>query len=140
MAWRVECLRVMAIVASTAPCTADWTVNAQGSLFYTDDVGLFSATRRLRSPWKIPPTQPAIDSADGKRIRHGLRAGCERHRYRIADRLALLVGFQRAHRRRSFEEEIVRNTNVSVGASYTFLAKTAYPRLPMDFFDNERGE
>jgi len=59
-------------------------------------------------------------------------------RYRIADRLALLVGFQQAHRRRSFEEEIVRNTNVSVGASYTFLAKTAYPRLPMDFFDNER--
>ena len=32
----------------------------------------------------------------------------------------------------------MRNTNVSVGASYTFLAKTAYPRLPMDFFDNER--
>lgn len=38
-----------------------WSVEGRGILFYTDDVGLFSATRRLSRDGD--PTQPAIDSA-----------------------------------------------------------------------------
>jgi hypothetical protein len=41
-------------------------------------------------------------------------------RYRMTEQFALLAGFQRSQRRQSFEHEIVHNTNVSVGASYTF--------------------
>jgi hypothetical protein len=37
-----------------------WSLEGQGTLFYTDDVGLFSATRRLSRDGD--PTQPAIDS------------------------------------------------------------------------------
>ena len=37
-----------------------WSVDTQGTLFYTDDVGLFSAARRLSRD--SDPTQPAIDS------------------------------------------------------------------------------
>ena len=38
----------------------DWSIEGRGILFYTDDVGLFSATRRLSRDGD--PTQPAIDS------------------------------------------------------------------------------
>jgi hypothetical protein len=37
-----------------------WSLEGQGTLFYTDDVGLFSASRRLSRDGD--PTQPAIDS------------------------------------------------------------------------------
>lgn len=37
-----------------------WSLEGRGILFYTDDVGLFSATRRLSRDGD--PTQPAIDS------------------------------------------------------------------------------
>lgn len=37
-----------------------WSIEGQSTLFYTDDVGLFSATRRLSRDGD--PTQPAIDS------------------------------------------------------------------------------
>ena len=37
-----------------------WSLEGQGTLFYTDDVGLFSATRRLSRAGD--PTQPAIDT------------------------------------------------------------------------------
>jgi hypothetical protein len=37
-----------------------WSFEGEGILFYTDDVGLFSATRRLSRD--ADPTQPAIDS------------------------------------------------------------------------------
>lgn len=37
-----------------------WSLEGRGILFYTDDVGLFSATRRLSRD--DDPTQPAIDS------------------------------------------------------------------------------
>jgi hypothetical protein len=37
-----------------------WSFEGRGTLFYTDDVGLFSATRRLSRDGD--PTQPAIDS------------------------------------------------------------------------------
>jgi hypothetical protein len=39
---------------------ADWTAITQGTGFYTDDVGIFSATRRLARDGD--PTQPALDS------------------------------------------------------------------------------
>ena len=41
-------------------------------------------------------------------------------RYHLADRVAILAGFQRAQRRQSFEEEVVHNTNFSIGATYAF--------------------
>jgi len=62
VAWRFGCLLALAIVTDATPCTAEWTVNAQGSLFYTDNVGLFSATRRLDLHGRSHHT-PAIDSA-----------------------------------------------------------------------------
>lgn len=46
------------LVATTA--WAEWTVNTQGNLFYTDDVALFSATRRLNLHGD--PTQPVVDT------------------------------------------------------------------------------
>lgn len=39
---------------------ADWSVATHGTLFYTDDVGVFSATRRLTLDGD--PTQPALDN------------------------------------------------------------------------------
>jgi hypothetical protein len=55
---------VMLISLFLAPGPASseegWSVDARGTLFYTDDVGLFSATRRLSRDGD--PTQPAIDS------------------------------------------------------------------------------
>ena len=44
----------------TASAKEGWSFEGQGTLFYTDDVGLFSATRRLSRDGD--PTQPAIDS------------------------------------------------------------------------------
>jgi hypothetical protein len=41
-------------------------------------------------------------------------------RYRVAERVAILAGFQRSQRKQSFEEEVVHNTNFSVGATYAF--------------------
>ena len=38
----------------------EWSATTQGTLFYTDDVGIFSATRRLIRDGD--PTQPALDS------------------------------------------------------------------------------
>lgn len=43
-----------------ASSTEGWSLEGHGTLFYTDDVGLFSATRRLSRDGD--PTQPAIDS------------------------------------------------------------------------------
>src|SRR5512147_1813434 len=44
------------------PASAEegWSIEGRGILFYTDDIGLFSATRRLSRDGD--PTQPAIDS------------------------------------------------------------------------------
>lgn len=39
---------------------ADWSATTHGTLFYTDDVGLFSASRRLTLDGD--PTQPALDN------------------------------------------------------------------------------
>ena len=48
------------ITSGISVAWADWTSIAQGTGFYTDDVGIFSATRRLTRDGD--PTQPALDS------------------------------------------------------------------------------
>lgn len=47
-------------LATAASAQAEVTLQGRGILFYTDDVGIFSATRRLSRDGD--PTQPAIDS------------------------------------------------------------------------------
>ena len=47
-------------LVTAAPAIAEVTIQGRGILFYTDDVGIFSATRRLSRD--SDPTQPAIDS------------------------------------------------------------------------------
>jgi hypothetical protein len=47
-------------VAAASPVAAEITLRGRGVLFYTDDVGIFSATRRLSRDGD--PTQPAIDA------------------------------------------------------------------------------
>jgi hypothetical protein len=41
-------------------------------------------------------------------------------RYRLSHQWAALIGFQRSQRKQSFEEGLVHNTNVTIGASYQF--------------------
>jgi len=41
---------------------AEWAINMEGAWFYTDDVGLFSSSRRLSL--QEDPTQPVIDVTD----------------------------------------------------------------------------
>ncbi|MGE3154868.1 MAG: hypothetical protein AB7G48_10740 [Nitrospiraceae bacterium] len=43
-----------------SPAKAEWRVNGMAILFWTDDIGIFSATRRLSRDGD--PTQPALDS------------------------------------------------------------------------------
>ena len=52
---------IAVIVVADRPVNAEVTIEGTGILFYTDDVGIFSATRRLSRDGD--PTQPAIDSA-----------------------------------------------------------------------------
>ena len=47
-------------IAISSSAFAELKVEGTGILFYTDDVGLFSATRRLSRDGD--PTQPAIDT------------------------------------------------------------------------------
>ncbi|MGH7180726.1 MAG: hypothetical protein ACREJN_01975 [Nitrospiraceae bacterium] len=52
---------IIAVLFSMTPSAfAELKVEGQGILFYTDDVGIFSATRRLSRDGD--PTQPALDS------------------------------------------------------------------------------
>lgn len=51
---------LLAVCASASGAAAEWSVNAVGNLHYTDDVALFSATRRLNLHGD--PTQPVLDS------------------------------------------------------------------------------
>lgn len=51
---------VLLAISGTAPAFAEWSLTTRGTLFYTDDVGIFSATRRLTRD--ADPTQPALDS------------------------------------------------------------------------------
>lgn len=57
---RCRTCTVIALMALGLPVAADdWTVTTHGTLFYTDDVAIFSATRRLSLDGD--PTQPALD-------------------------------------------------------------------------------
>ncbi|MBM4201099.1 MAG: hypothetical protein FJ189_07420 [Gammaproteobacteria bacterium] len=47
-------------VTSSPWVVAEWSATAHGTMFYTDDVGVFSATRRLSLDGD--PTQPALDN------------------------------------------------------------------------------
>jgi hypothetical protein len=47
-------------LVTASPVAAEVAVQGRGILFYTDDVGIFSATRRLSRDGD--PTQPALDS------------------------------------------------------------------------------
>jgi len=50
----------LVLAPRVAAAEEGWSLEGRGTLFYTDDVGLFSATRRLSRDGD--PTQPAIDS------------------------------------------------------------------------------
>ena len=59
----IACLAVLAnlwFLPQPSSAEEGWSLEGRGVLFYTDDVGLFSATRRLSRDGD--PTQPAIDS------------------------------------------------------------------------------
>ncbi len=49
----------ISILAMILPAQAEWSVTADGNLYYTDDVALFSATRR--SNIDGDPSQPVLD-------------------------------------------------------------------------------
>ena len=52
----------MIMLYGAVPATsAGWSANPEGTMHYTDDVALFSATRRL--DLHGDPTQPALDSS-----------------------------------------------------------------------------
>lgn len=53
-------LSVGVALITAYPAMADWSFNTAGSLYYTDDAALFSATRRLTL--NGDPTQPALDT------------------------------------------------------------------------------
>jgi len=59
----IACLAVLAnlwFLPQPSSAEEGWSLEGRGVLYYTDDVGLFSATRRLSRDGD--PTQPAIDS------------------------------------------------------------------------------
>ncbi len=58
---RAAALALLLLVTGSVPALAEWKIETQGNLFYTDDVGLFSATRRLNMHGD--PTQPALDTS-----------------------------------------------------------------------------
>ncbi len=51
----------LVMMGATSPAMADWSVTTGGALFYTDDVALFSATRR--SSIDGDPSQPVLDTS-----------------------------------------------------------------------------
>jgi len=51
---------LMVLCFLPSPATAEWTGEGRGILFWTDDIGIFSATRRLTRDGD--PTQPALDT------------------------------------------------------------------------------
>ena len=58
---RVFWLSLTFLSAVACPAAAEWSASATGNLFYTDDVALFSATRRLNLHGD--PTQPVLDTS-----------------------------------------------------------------------------
>lgn len=59
MLLRVLFLIGLSFVAGISEAFAEWSVTANGNIFYTDDVALFSATRR--SGIDGDPSQPVLD-------------------------------------------------------------------------------
>ena len=59
MLLRVLLLIGISTLARIPPALVEWSVTADGYLYYTDDVALFSATRR--SNIDGDPTQPVLD-------------------------------------------------------------------------------
>ena len=56
----VRCTAVLAgVLLQSTLVSAQWSGEIRNNLFYTDDVGLFSATRRLSL--QNDPTQPVVD-------------------------------------------------------------------------------
>ncbi|MEQ1740258.1 MAG: hypothetical protein ABL884_10140 [Methyloglobulus sp.] len=56
----LKCAVVFALVMAINPAAeAEWSVNTNNDAYYTDDVALFSVTRRLSL--KDDPTQPVVD-------------------------------------------------------------------------------
>jgi hypothetical protein len=49
------------LLSFAPPCMAEWELDLRSNAYYTDDVALFSATRRLSR--NQDPTQPALDSS-----------------------------------------------------------------------------
>ncbi|HJR76390.1 MAG TPA: hypothetical protein VJ805_05425 [Nitrospiraceae bacterium] len=58
---KVSWLCLAFLLASAARGRAEWSASATGNLFYTDDVALFSATRRLNLHGD--PMQPVLDTS-----------------------------------------------------------------------------
>ena len=58
--WALAVTTLAVSLVTAMPAVAEVTIQGRGILFYTDDVGIFSATRRLTRDGD--PTQPAIDS------------------------------------------------------------------------------
>ena len=54
------CRVVFWLVAAWPALANDWALTSHGTLYYTDDVAIFSATRRLTLD--ADPTQPALDN------------------------------------------------------------------------------
>ena len=52
-------LTLLILLSVEQPALAEWSVEGEGNIFYTDDVAIFSATRRLTL--REDPTQPVID-------------------------------------------------------------------------------
>ena len=60
MTIRLWSIVVLVICAAASPALAETSIEGRVNLFYTDDVGIFSATRRLTRDGD--PTQPALDT------------------------------------------------------------------------------
>lgn len=80
----------ISILAMITPAQAEWSGTDDGNLYYTDDVALFSATRR--------------SNIDGK----------------LTDNTAVTLSVQRANRRQNFDQTHNFNTNVGVGVIHSF--------------------
>ncbi|GJL54933.1 MAG: hypothetical protein NPIRA02_20650 [Nitrospirales bacterium] len=55
-------LTLLVLLIMGTPAWAEWKVEGEGNVFYTDDVALFSASQRLSL--QEDPTQPVIDTTD----------------------------------------------------------------------------
>ena len=90
-------------LAQAEPALAQWTLEAETNLFYTDDVSLFSASRRLAL--MEDPTQPVVDVT---------RQGSD------------MVTEPAAEVKRTFTTSLGRTELSIKGQGFIFATKTAY--------------